>query len=214
MIRMTELVRWVGAAILVAASGMAHSASAAPRSFDLADPMGRNAVALTMESRYQPIRGIAQEVQGSLSFDPETGACSGTIELVSSSVHWIGDDLDEDLFGPSWFDVANRPTWPITIKAAAHSEALNDETWQIAAMGAMVVRGRAGGVNFPLTITYLPGGMSERTGGVVSGDLIVVRGALSFARGEYGLDPASLGGDLYGDEIELNFSLVGWSAGS
>ncbi|MEZ4650893.1 MAG: YceI family protein [Candidatus Eisenbacteria bacterium] len=209
---MTEAIRWIGAALLVVAGS--QSALAAQRQFDLEDPMGRNSVALTMESRYQPIRGIAEQVRGTLAFDPETGACSGTIDLATSGVHWVGDNLDEDLSGSAWFDSANRPNWPITIKTAAHAEALDDETWQIAALGAMVVRGRAGGVNFPVTITYIPGGMTERTEGAVTGDLIVVRGGLSFARSDYGLDPASVGGDLYGDEIELNFSLVGWSAGN
>lgn len=191
---------------------VASAASAEPMRFDLEDPAGRNAVSLTIESRYQPLRGFCDRVRGDLNFDPTTGACSGTIVLMTEAIHFAGTGVDSMFASTEWFDFITRPQLRLTIKASAAAERLDEETWQIDAIGAMVLRGRAGGVDFPLTVTYLPGGLSERSEGAGEGDLVVLRGRLSFPRDDFGVHPDPTLMDLWGNEVEMEFSLVGWAS--
>lgn len=200
----------VGAGLVLAAL-LVTGPSAAPQTFSFEDPLERNAVAVTMESRLQPIRGLCEAVQGEMNFDPETGKLTGTIHFDTARLRFPGEELTTQLVGPEWFDFANRPAWNLTIKDSARSEALDEETWQVSALGAMVLRGQAGGINFPITVTYLEGGMAERSGGRLQGDLLILRGSLSFRREEYGVHRDPDLHDLYGPDVDLEFSLVGWA---
>ncbi|MBC8101173.1 MAG: hypothetical protein H7Z41_01115, partial [Cytophagales bacterium] len=96
------------ASILLAeagAAGVAAAPSAAPspaaaREFTFSDPKGINAVTLMIDSLLEPITGYANDVSGSLLFDPSRPeTASGKILVAVASIQFSNDGYTDTARG-------------------------------------------------------------------------------------------------------------------
>lgn len=199
---------------LLLASLLATSATlltAAPLSFDFKDPKGVNTAQFHLDAPLEAISGSGNGIAGTVSFDPANpAAVSGTITLDTASLNVPNDTMRSHLHGDNWLDVATYPT--ITFKAKSVSAATTTgATTKAEVTGDLTVKDVTKTVTIPVTLTYLPGKLADRTGGAMQGDLLVLRSAFSINRSDYHI-MAGQNTDTVAEQIDLTFALAGAAA--
>lgn len=188
-----------------------HSADAERITYSLQDPMGLNAVSVAIDSHYSPIRGFCDRIDGRFQFDKETGHIDGTMNLWTENLRFAGHEMNAKLHSEDWFFFDRHRQIKLTIKGVEDVEELDDGLWRMKARGAMMMRGRAGGFDFPITIRFIEDGMTTRTNGNVEGDAVFVQGRCSFSRSDFNVNPNPDLFDWIGDEVEFEFNVVAWA---
>ena len=121
------------------ALALAGSAAAAPIAFDFKDPKGVNAIAFHLDSLLEPIAGTANDITGTVTFDPAApGSLSGTIVVATSSLMVTNSTMRDHLLSEGWVDAAGHPE--ITIQMD-ELEDLGQEffRWEMATAAASAV---------------------------------------------------------------------------
>ncbi len=186
------------------------SAVAAPQAFDFKDPKGVNAVTFTLDSVLEPITGTASAVTGLVTFDPAApGATAGQVSVAASSLKVPNAKMTEHLVGADWVNAEEHPE--ISFAFTALDEVVNtaENRWTANARGNFTLKGVTRPVSVPVTLAYLPGQFGRRLNKPeLGGDLLVVRGAFTIERGDYGIQPGR-NEDKVAPAIQLTFALVG-----
>ena len=188
---------------------LAGSSVAAPIAFDFKDPKGVNAIAFHLDSLLEPIAGTANDITGSVTFDPTTpGALSGTIVVATPSLTVTNSTMREHLLSDGWIDAAGHPeiTFAISRLDMAKTEG-NTTTGH--AIGTFTLKGVSKEIKVPVKITHLAGAFGKRVNKPeLGGDLLVVRGEFAISRTDYGIRPGQ-NEDKVADQIDLSIALVG-----
>lgn len=189
------------------------SAVAAPQVFNFADPKGVNAIQFTLDSVLEPIIGTAAAVTGSVTFDPATVTdTAGKIGVAASSLQVPNATMTEHLLGASWVDAEQHPDIAFTFGQLDAVTSVGDNKWSATARGQFTLKGVTREVAVPVSLTYLPGAFGKRINKPeLPGDLLVVRGAFSIERADYGIKPGQ-NEDNVAPTIQLTFALVGGPA--
>ncbi len=197
--------------LLATLAAAVATSNAGPTEFDFADPKGVNGMQIRLDTPLEPILGLAGGVRGRIRFDPtDPGATSSYVEVPVSAIHFVNPAMTRVAQGSEWFDAERHPVVRFEIRSAAVRSASQDGRHRLALNGEFECRG----VKRPLAIEveahYLSGRLGERVKGK-TGDLLVLRGAFSVRRSEFGMkeDPGFL---LVADEVEVRFAVVGMAA--
>lgn len=181
---------------------------AAPRSFDFKDPKGVNAVRFSLDAPLEAISGAGNGLTGTVTFDPaQPAALTGALTLSTASLTVPNGTMNEHLHSANWLDAAQ---WPeITFVARSLDQAATTgDTTKGRITGDLTVKGITRTITAPVTLTYLPGKLADRTGGAMQGDLLVLRTAFSINRSDFNIMPGQVT-DKVSEQIELNLALAG-----
>lgn len=182
--------------------------SAAPQSFDFKDPKGVNAIQFHLDSVLEPISGTAGGVTGMVSFDvANPAATSGKIVVATSSLTVPNGTMTEHLHSPNWLDVAKNPE--IVFELTKLDEVKTSGTVTTGtAKGKFTLKGVTKEIAVPVKLTYLADALGKRTRPENKGDLLVIRGEFTIARGDFGIQPGK-NEDKVNPEIKLTLAIVG-----
>ncbi len=186
------------------------SAVAAPQVFDFKDPKGVNAIQFTLDSVLEPIAGTAAGVDGEVTFDPaDVASAKGKIEVEAGSLKTSNSTMTEHLLSAGWIDAATHPEISFEFAKLEDVKSTGDNKWSAEAKGTFSLKGVSKQISVPVTLSYLPGAFGKRVNKPeLPGDLLVVRGAFSINRGDYGIKPGQ-NEDKVAPVIQLTFALVG-----
>lgn len=191
------------------ALGSAAALVAAPLSFDFKDPKGVNAVQFHLDSVLEPISGTAGGVSGTVSFDPANpAATTGKIVVAAKSLTVSNAMMTEHLQSPMWVDVAANPEITFELTKLSDVKTTGNDTTAVAT-GKFTLKGVTKDISVPVKLSYLPGAFGKRLNKPeLKGDLLVIRGEFTIARGDYGIQPGK-NEDKVNPEIKLSLGIVG-----
>lgn len=186
------------------------SAVAAPQTFDFKDPKGVNAIQFHLDSILEPINGTASEITGKVEFDPaDIAATKGEVDVATKSLKVSNDKMTEHLLSAGWVDAATHQEISFEFAHLSDVKPAGDNKWSANAAGKFTLKGVSKEISVPVTLSYLPGQAGKRVGKPeLGGDLLVVRGAFSVNRADFGIKPGQ-NEDNVSPVIQLTFGLVG-----
>jgi polyisoprenoid-binding protein YceI len=186
------------------------TAAAAPQTFDFKDPKGVNAIQFQLDSLLEPIAGTASGIGGQVTFDPaDIAATRGEIEVAAKSLTTPNNTMTEHLHSAGWVDVETHPEISFEFAKLADVQSTGENRWSAVAHGKFTLKGVSKDIAVPVTLSHLPGQAGKRINKPeLGGDLLVVRGAFSIERAEFGIKPGQ-NEDKVAPVIQLTFALVG-----
>jgi len=192
------------------AVGLVSATLAAPQSFDFKDPKGVNNVVFKLDAPLEAINGSANGISGTVNFDAANpGATTGKIVVAADSMTVPNSMMKEHMHGGQWMDVANHKEITFEAKELKNVKTSGDKT-TADAVGTLTVKGVTKEITAPVTLTYLPGKLSQRVPNM-NGDLLVIRATFVIQRSDFGINPKAPA-EKVSDTIELTLSLAGAAA--
>lgn len=180
--------------------------------FHFEDPMETNAVTFWLDSRLNTVVGTVTGISGLVRFDPDNPELmNGDLHVDTSSIRLTNREWNVDLTSPDWLDAERYPKLSFSLKGVREVKAIDESTWSLDAMGGIVCRGKVARLDVPVQITFIRGGMAERTDGAIPGDLLVVRTSFVLKRSDLALDRVPIPAGKLADEIQIQASLVGYT---
>lgn len=199
-------------ALAIAASVFAvQSTATAAQSFDFQDPKGVNTIRFSLDAPLESISGTTNGVTGNVAFDikhPEK--TSGTIRVDATSIKVPNPVMLEHLHSENWINSAKYGEI-VFETASIENVTTTGDTVKGDITGTLSLHGVSKEVTTPVTLTYLPGKLADRSGGQMEGDLLVLRAQFSINRSEFGI-MAGQATDKVAEEIVISLALAGHSA--
>ncbi|RME37009.1 MAG: YceI family protein [Planctomycetota bacterium] len=191
---------------LILAAGTVRAAS---KTFDFKDPKGVNAIAFILDSKLEPIMGIAQGIAGTVRFDPDNPAeMTGTITVKASEVRCALPAMTNVLHGADWLDVRTYPTIEFTFEKIKNAKPVAGGQIELLTVGSLTIKGVTKTITVPVRVAYLPDQAGRRQRGA-KGDLLVLRSNFTIRRSDFNIKPG-MGSDGVAEKIELRVSIVGY----
>lgn len=184
------------------------SARAAKQEYNFKDPKGVNSILFVLDSVVEPIMGLAGGVSGTVTFDPlKPKMTSGKIVVATKSLYIAHRGMKNTVQSAEWLDAKRHPTIEFTLKKVNESKILRKGVYELDVTGDISCKGVTKELTTKVTITYLPGKLSERQGGQ-NGDLLILRSNFVIKRSDHNIK-SGMGSMVVADEIELRVSIVG-----
>lgn len=187
-----------------------HTMANATQSFNFEDPKGVNTIRFTLDAPLESISGTTNGVTGTIDFDidnPEQ--TSGTIRVDATSITVPNPVMQDHIHGEKWLNTSINDTITFTTKSLSNV-VKKDEVVTAAVKGTFTLNGVSKELTLPVTFTYLPGKLADRSNGQMQGDLLVLRANFSVNRSEFGIMPGQAT-DKVAEEIFLTLALAGYS---
>lgn len=193
-------------AVLFLACLFVLPARAAPLQFDFKDPKGVNNIAFKMTAPVEKISGSGSGITGRVTFDPENpGLVKGKIVLAVASLHVPNPRMKGHMHGPEWMNAAQYPEITFEVVNAQNAKTMTNVT-TADVTGKLTIKGVTKDIVVPVKMTYLKDRLKLREGR--EGDLLVLQGAFTVKRRDYGINPGKMENKV-ADDIQLTLSLVG-----
>ena len=194
---------------LIALVGVSGIVYAAPQKFDFKDPKSGNSVAFKLVAPKETIEGSANDISGTITFDPANpAATSGKIVTASKSLNVPNGMMRQHMHGAMWLDANKYPEIVFEVKQLKNVKVDGDKT-TAEAVGNFTLKGVTKEVSAPVTLTYLKGKLSDRMPGH-KGDLLVVRATFTIQRSDFNVN-AHQNEEKVADKIDLTFGAAGAS---
>lgn len=183
--------------------------SAAVQTFDFKDPKGVNAIQFHLDSVLEPISGTASGVTGTVSYDPANpSATSGRIVVATNTLTVSNAMMTDHLRGDGWLDAPANPEIVFELAKLHNVQTTGNDT-TATATGKFSLKGVTKEISVPVKLTYLAGAYGKRLNKPeLGGDLLVIRGEFTIARGDYGIQPGK-NEDKVNTEVKLTLAIVG-----
>jgi polyisoprenoid-binding protein YceI len=209
--------RFISPALAIAGIvGMAAGMQAQPlsvrangaKNITLSDKVGKNQLEWLSTAPLEEIKGTADAVSGSLTFDPKRPASlKGTIKVQVASMKTGNDMRDQHLHGSQWLDAAQYPAITFTIASVS---GLRSAGGQLSgqASGSFTMHGITKQLTIPFTLQYID--ESAKTRERAPGDLIAVTANFNVALKDFNV-AGSKGavGNKVGESIQISAKLFG-----
>lgn len=173
------------------------------------DPKGVNAVRWFIDSPLEPIAGTASGVKGSLQFDPANpNATKGTVTIPVAGMRAPVDAMSDHLKGEKWLDAAKYPEITFAI-ASVSSDKGTKGLYKGTVTGDLTMHGVTKRLTTRFHALHTPGGLKDRSGGRMAGDLLKFSTDFVVKRSDYGVGPQmpEILKEV-GDEIEIRLALA------
>lgn len=199
------LVALIGAAGLAGAIGI-HALTVP---FDLKDPKDVNSIAFELDSRLEPIIGMAGGLSGSVVLDLEKPANStGSVIVDAGTLKTYNTLMTGHMQGEQWMDVKKYPTIEFKLTRLENVRK-RGKTISADAIGEFTCRGITKQIKAPVTATYLKDELGAKLQGA-KGDLLVVRTKFTIKRSDYGINPKAPEA-VVSDVVQVRASFTGMS---
>lgn len=180
---------------------------AAATEFDFKDPKKVNTISIFLDSKLEPIVGLASGISGLVTYDPaKPEALTGKIVVESKSIQFANNGLEEALHGPDWLDSKTNPEITFNVKKVEDVKKDGDKT-RMMVTGDFLCKGVTKEIKVPVEATVVPNGAAQRTRNG-KGDLLVLRSNFVVKRSDFKLKD-DMGADIVADDMELRVAIVG-----
>ncbi|MBC8104031.1 MAG: YceI family protein, partial [Cytophagales bacterium] len=181
---------------------------AAAREFTFSDPKGINAVTLMIDSLLEPITGYANDVSGSLIFDPSRPeTASGKILVAVASIQFSNDGYTDTARGYA-LEGKRFPQIIFALQKVLEVKQVSPNVFRGRVQAQVTCHGVTRTMIAPVTATYVPGAASQRTNDQQKGDVLVLRTQFTLKRDEFDI-AKGVDTKLVANEIEVRASVVG-----
>ena len=183
------------------------SSLAASENFDFKDSKHGNTVTFKLVALKETIQGTANEISGTVTFDPQNPAATkGKILVAAKSLAVPNPIMKMHLHGVTWLDVQKYPEIAFEVKEMKNVKTEGDKT-SADVSGTFTLKGVSKDLIVPVTLTYLKDKLAQHQPGL-NGDLLVVRTTFTIQRSDFNVN-AHQNEDKVSDKIELTLGMAG-----
>uniref|UniRef100_A0A7V2ZI74 YceI family protein n=1 Tax=Ignavibacterium album TaxID=591197 RepID=A0A7V2ZI74_9BACT len=177
------------------------------QTFNFADKGGRNQASFFSTTPLEDIRGLSNDVKGTVTFNVnDIKTLKGKISVSVASIKTAIDLRDEHLRSENWLDAAKYPEITFTIKSIKDVKQLADNKLQAKVVGDFTLKGVTKEITADATLTYLD--ESEQTKMRAPGDLLGVQASFKVKLSEFGVNN-KLVGQKVAENVEVSINMVG-----
>lgn len=177
------------------------------QTFNFADKGGRNQASFFSTTPLEDIRGLSNDVKGTVTFSVnDIKTLKGKISVSVASIKTGIDLRDEHLRSENWLDAAKYPEITFTIKSVKDVKQLADNKLQAKVVGDFTLKGVTKEITADATLTFLD--ESEQTKMRAPGDLLGVQASFKVKLSEYGVNN-KLVGQKVAENVEVSINMVG-----
>lgn len=177
------------------------------QTFNFADKGGRNQASFFSTTPLEDIRGLSNDVKGTVTFNVnDIKTLKGKISVSVASIKTAIDLRDEHLRSENWLDAAKYPEITFTIKSIKDVKQLADNKLQAKVVGDFTLKGVTKEITADATLTYLD--ESEQTKMRAPGDLLGVQASFKIKLSEFGVNN-KLVGQKVAENVEVSINMVG-----
>jgi polyisoprenoid-binding protein YceI len=195
---------------LVAFAALGAAGLAASETFDFKDPKNGNNATFKLVAPRETIQGMANDISGTITFDPQNPAATkGKILVGAKSLMVPNGMMRQHLHSSRWLEVEKYPEIAFEVKGLKNVKADGDKTSAEAA-GTFTLKGVSKEMTVPVTLTYLKDKLGDRVPGQ-KGDLLVVRANFNIQRSDFNVN-AHQNEDKVADQIQLTLGIAGAAA--
>jgi len=181
---------------------------AEPQTFDFKDPKGVNNAVFKLDAPLESINGTASGISGTVKIDWEKPEeATGTITVETESMTVPNPVMQEHLHAEDWMHVEKHETITFELKELSNVKKEGNKG-TADATGTFTMKGQSKEVTVPVTVTYLPGKLADRSNGKMEGDLLVIRTDFKVNRSEFGIQPGK-NTDKVAEEVEISLAIAG-----
>jgi polyisoprenoid-binding protein YceI len=193
----------------IALAAFAGVAYAAPQTFDFKDPKGGNSAIFKLEAPLETINGSANDISGTVSFDPENlAATTGKIVVAAESLTVPNPMQKEHMHSATWLDVAKYPEITFEAKSLANVKTEGNVT-TADVTGTFTLHGVSKEITAPVKLTYLKDKLGDRIP-TLKGDLLVIRANFTINREDFDIQKGQHQ-DKVSPTINLTLGIAGAS---
>lgn len=177
------------------------------QTFNFADKGGRNQASFFSTTPLEDIRGLSNDVKGTVTFNiSDIKSLKGKISVSTASIKTGIDLRDEHLRSADWLDAGKYPEFTFDIKRVTDAKQLSDNRLEIKLIGDFTLKGVTKEVSANATLTYLD--ESEQTKMRAPGDLLGVQAIFKVKLSDYGVTNKIVGQKV-AEEVEVSVNMVG-----
>ena len=178
------------------------------QSFYFKDPQNRNQASFTSNAPFENFTGVATDVWGEISFDPNDvkNTITGEIFISVNSIQTGIELRDEDLKGDGWLNSEKYPTISFKLEKANQVISLDNNKIRVLMDGYFNCRGKVKVITVDAVLTYLA--ESELTKKRISGDLLSVVSNFDINLSDYGIKSVFIPNRV-SDKIEVSVNILG-----
>lgn len=201
----------VGAVCLAAvgASLVTPSAHATPQTFNFQDPKSVNVITITLDSLLEPSTGLAHDITGTVKFDPQAAnSLTGKITVSTASLNFANATYTEAAHSDKGLDAKQYPQITFDIKSVSNFKTTRPNVFNALVTGDFSLHGVTRRIAVPVTATFLPGKVAERSMGMAKGDLLVLRSTFNVKRSDYHI-AAMMPAALVAENVQVHIAIAG-----
>ena len=178
------------------------------QTFYFKDPQNRNQLSFTSDAPFETFTGLATDVWGEVSFDPNDiqNTIKGEISASVKSINTGIEMRDEELKSDGWLDAEKYPEISFKINKVDEINILDNNKIKLSLIGSFNCHGKTKVISLNVTLTYLA--KSESTKKRLPGDLLSVVSEFSVKLSDYGINSIFIP-DRVSDKIEIAVNIVG-----
>ncbi|MEP0862827.1 MAG: YceI family protein [Ignavibacterium sp.] len=177
------------------------------QTFNFADRGGRNQASFYSTTPLEDIRGLSNDVKGTVSFNVnDIKTLKGKISVSTASIKTGIDLRNEHLRSADWLDADKYPEITFTIKNVKEVKQVADNQLQIKVVGDFTLKGVTKEITADATLTYLD--ESEQTKMRAPGDLLGVKATFNVKLSDFGVKNKIVGQKV-AENIEVSVNMVG-----
>jgi polyisoprenoid-binding protein YceI len=198
----------VASAATVTTSYAQLSVSGGTKKFNWNDQVSKNQFVWVSDAPVEKIRGTAEGVTGSISFDPkDLTTLRGTVTTDVRTMKSGNGTRDNHLLSAEWMDPARFPSIKFTIESVSDVK-VNGTSATAMAAGDFTMHGVTKRITVPFKINYIA--ENAKTRERAPGDLLVVNANFSIALKDFKIEGTSgLVGSKVGESIQITANLFG-----
>lgn len=177
------------------------------QTFNFADKGGRNQASFFSTTPLEDIRGLSNDVKGTVTFNVnDIKTLKGKISVSVASIKTGIDLRDEHLRSDNWLDATKYPEITFTIKSIKDVKQLANNKLQAKVVGDLTLKGVTKEITADATLTYLD--ESEQTKSRAPGDLLGVQASFNVKLSDFGVKNKIVGQKV-AENIEVSINMVG-----
>lgn len=184
------------------------SVTGGAKKFTWNDRVSKNQFVWVSDAPVEKIRGTAEGVAGTISFDPkDLSTLRGTVTAEVRTMKSGNGTRDNHLVSSEWLDAGKYPVIKFTIESVSDVK-VNGTSATAMATGDFTMHGVTKRLRVPFKINYIP--QSDKTRERAPGDLVVVNANFNLALKDFKIEGQSgLVGSKVGETIEITANLFG-----
>ena len=176
--------------------------------FNFDDPKKVNSILISLDSEVEPIMGTASGITGTIKFDPDDPqSTTGKLIIAAKDIHTSNPRMTKVLHSEDWINVQEYPTVEFNIKEVTNVAKRGETRYELEAGGDFMLKGVTKKLKVELTLSHLPGKLTERQDGM-EGDLLILRCNFSIYRKDFNIKP-DMGITSVANKIDLKVGIVG-----
>lgn len=181
------------------------------QTFYFKDTQNRNQTSFTSDAPFETFTGVATDLWGEISFDPNDikNTIKGEIFVSVNSINTGIEMRDEELKGDGWLESEKYPVISFKLERVRELIILDDNKIKLFLDGSFSCRGKVKAITLDAILTYLS--ENEITKKRISGDLISVVAEFEINLSDYGIRSVFVPNRV-SNKIKVSVNIIGTNA--